>query len=219
MIPRARARAGADDDERNALVSHLDRMRVPELGGADRRSTPAASAVRRRCFRAADCSQWRPAVGPWMTHNSCPTGSVVLTSSHGWSCCQPQRSIPTSRRRPPYLCAQEQRRDLDPDGSARASLRRYESRSPRTTISARSRAPSARSSAARITATISSIVGGQPGTAGLYSSAAVPGGNPAWWLAIGDARPRLTERIPSRPPQDVETGSVDRGRQATPSRP
>jgi hypothetical protein len=42
----------------------------------------------------------------------------------------------------------------------------------------------------------------------------VPGDSPACWPAIDDARPCLTKRIPSRPPQDVETGSVDRRRHA-----
>ena len=96
------------------------------------------------------------------TADSCPTGSVVLTSSHGWSCCQPQRSIPTSRRRPPLpLRTRTPPRPGSRSVSARASASPI--RNParqRITISARSRAPSARSSAARITATSSSIVGG-----------------------------------------------------------
>ncbi len=34
-----------DDDERNAFVSHLHRVRMPELVGANRRLTPAAAAA------------------------------------------------------------------------------------------------------------------------------------------------------------------------------
>ena len=44
----------------------------------------------------------RPAVGPCSTHNHAPTGRVIRSSSHGRSCSQPRRSIPTSRRRPPF---------------------------------------------------------------------------------------------------------------------
>jgi hypothetical protein len=62
---------------------------------------PAASAARRSCLRAADCSQCRPAVGPWMTHSSAPTGRRPRISIHGSSWDHAHRSMPTSRRRPP----------------------------------------------------------------------------------------------------------------------
>jgi hypothetical protein len=91
-----------NDDERYALVSHFDRICAwRSWCGAKRRRTPVAAAVRRSCLRAADCSQCRPAVGPWMTHRSVLTGSAARSSSQGWSCCHAHRSMPTSRRRPP----------------------------------------------------------------------------------------------------------------------
>jgi len=62
-------------DDWDALVGHLNRMGVAELMGANRRLTPAAAAVRRSCRRADDGSQWRPAVGPWITQKNAPTGS------------------------------------------------------------------------------------------------------------------------------------------------
>ena len=43
--------------------------------GANRRLTPAAAAAWCSCLRAADASQRRPAVGPWITHSSAPIGS------------------------------------------------------------------------------------------------------------------------------------------------
>jgi hypothetical protein len=42
-------------------------------------------AVRCSCLRAADCSQCRPEVGPWITHNNAPARSPVRNSSHGSS--------------------------------------------------------------------------------------------------------------------------------------
>ena len=196
----------------------FDRMRVPEL--VRRESAAYASRLR-------GSSQVLPRGGllPMATSRRTVDDAQQLPDRQRRPDLEPRSELlpapavhPTSRRRPPLPL----RTTTAPQpGSRSVSARASASpiRNParqRITISARSRAPSARSSAARITATISSIVGGQPGTAGLYSSAAVPGGSPAWWLAISDARPRLTERISSRPPQDVETRSVDRGRQATP---
>ena len=43
----------------------------------------------------------RPRVGPSMTQNSGPIGRATRAMSQGSSSCQPQSSIPTSRRRPP----------------------------------------------------------------------------------------------------------------------
>ncbi len=43
--------------------------------GAKRRRTPAAAAVTRSCFRAADGSHRRPTVGPWITQMNAPIGS------------------------------------------------------------------------------------------------------------------------------------------------
>ncbi len=69
--------------------------------GAKRRRTPALAAVRRRSARAAALAQCRPRVAPVTMQNSGPTGSSRRVASHGWSCCQPHASMPTSRRRPP----------------------------------------------------------------------------------------------------------------------
>ena len=72
-----------DNDQRHALVGHLDRVRMPELmGRANRRLTPAATAVRPSWRRADAGSQLRPAVGPWITQNNGPTGNLTR------SCCQ-----------------------------------------------------------------------------------------------------------------------------------
>jgi len=62
-----------DDDERDTFVRHLDRVGVSQ-----------------------------PAVGPWITHSSAPMGSSPRISSQGSSWSHAQRSIPTSRRLPPF---------------------------------------------------------------------------------------------------------------------
>jgi hypothetical protein len=51
----------------DALVGHLDGMCVTQLGGAKRRRTPAAVAVRRRSARTAAADHVRSRVGPLMT--------------------------------------------------------------------------------------------------------------------------------------------------------
>ena len=93
-----------DHDERNALVGHFHRVSVPEL--MRRESSAHASCLRAwcSCLRAAEASHRRPAVGPWITHSTAPIGSSRRTSSHGSICSQAQRSIPTSRRLPPFPC-------------------------------------------------------------------------------------------------------------------
>jgi hypothetical protein len=167
-----------DHDERNAFVRHLDRVGVPQLVRRDRRLTPAAAAAWRNRLRAADGSQRRPAVGPWITHNTVPIGSSRRISSHGSSCSHAQRSIPTSRRLPPFprrtsTAPRERSRSLS--WSEGASLIRSPARQS-STISARSRWPSARSLIVRMTATISSTVGGSAG----YCSPLLRGGRPRW---------------------------------------
>jgi hypothetical protein len=44
-----------------------------------------------------------------MMQNSGPTGSSTRAVSHGRSCSQPYSSMPTSRRRPPFAAADEDR--------------------------------------------------------------------------------------------------------------
>lgn len=154
-----------DDNERDAFVRHLDRVRVAELWGANRRRTPAASAVRCSCLRAAEDSQCRPAVGPWMTQSSAPTGRFGRSSSHGLSCCHAHLSIPTSRRLPPFprrtrMAPRDRSRSVS--ASARASPILSPARHS-STIRARRRIPSRLLPAACMTATTSSVVGGSAG--------------------------------------------------------
>ncbi len=114
---------------------------------------------------SAEGSQCRPAVGPWITHSRAPIGNRARASSQGSSCRHAQRSIPTSRRLPPF----PRRTRTAPRALSRSlSLRSSASpiRSPArqsSTIRARRRCPSARSPAARINAMISSTVGGSAG--------------------------------------------------------
>ena len=56
------------------------------------------------CSPGYSASQRLPAVGPWITQNSAPTGSVARISCHRVKASQPQRSMPTSRRRPSQRC-------------------------------------------------------------------------------------------------------------------
>ena len=87
-----------DNDKRDPLVRHFDSMSVAELM---RRKAPSHARGRGgtlQLLSGGGGSQCRPAVGPWITHRSAPTGSWARISSHGSNCDQAQRSIPTSRR-------------------------------------------------------------------------------------------------------------------------
>jgi hypothetical protein len=133
--------------------------------GAKRRLTPARTAIVRSCRRTPWGDHGRPRVAPLITQNNAPTGSCLRTLSHGSSCCQPQASIPTSRRLPPLplrtrTAPRDGSRSLS--ASASASLIRSPERHS-TTIIARNRSPIAPGPAARITRTISSTVGGSAG--------------------------------------------------------
>ncbi len=89
------------DDERDLLVGQLDRVGMTHLMWGKRCLTPAVAAVR-ASWRGADAwSQWRPAVGPWITHSNRPTGNRTRSCCQGSSCSHAQLSIPTSRRLAP----------------------------------------------------------------------------------------------------------------------
>ena len=74
-----------DDDQWHPLMRLLDRMCMTELMVCKRTADPAVAAVRVSCLRAADGSQWRPAVAPRITHNSAPTGNSRRMAIHGSS--------------------------------------------------------------------------------------------------------------------------------------
>jgi hypothetical protein len=153
-----------DDQERNPFTGHLHRVRMPQFVRREATANPAASAAARSWPRTPAGAHGRPRVGPRSTQNNALTGNVRRSSSHGSRRSQAHRSIPTSRRLPPSQHGQnratlhvqvalaERERFADPQSSA-----------PSTTITARSRTPSGPSPAARITAMISSTVGGSGG--------------------------------------------------------
>ncbi len=90
-----------DDDQWDALARRLDRVGVAQLMGRK----PPTHPGRGRCVAQLDAHcgllHGRPRVGPRTTQNRVPTGSWQRICSHGSSCWNAQRSIPTSRRRPP----------------------------------------------------------------------------------------------------------------------
>jgi hypothetical protein len=91
--------------------------------------------------------QWRRAVRPWIPHSSAPIGSSRQISSHGSSCSQAHRSMPTSRRLPPVrrrTSTAARERSRSPSCSDSVSLVRSPARQSNT-IKARSRWPWARS--------------------------------------------------------------------------
>src|SRR3954453_3253388 len=133
--------------------------------GAKRRRMPAVAAKRRSSARAAAGDHGRPRVGPLMTQNSGPTGSSRRTSIQRCRCSQAHASMPASRRRPPLprRTSRAPRRWSRSDSlSASASWIRSPARHS-TTIRPRSRHPWRPSPAARMTAAISSTVGGSAG--------------------------------------------------------
>jgi hypothetical protein len=93
-----------DHDQRDPLARHLDRMRMPQLvwresapntgrpGGVMELAADAGGGARPPARRTAQNAEQRPG------------GSDARTSSHGSSCAQAQRSIPTSRRLSPLPC-------------------------------------------------------------------------------------------------------------------
>ena len=186
------------------VAAHLDRL--DEQGQRDpdphqlpdgpfrakRRRTPAASAVRRSGLRAAEASQRLPAVGPWVTQNSAPSGRVARTSRYGVNWSHADRSMPTSRRRPPLpsrTVRAPRARSRSVSARSSASLTRSPARQS-TMMSARRRAPSALLLVARMTALISSTGGGSAGNRRPLLLAACPRGGRAVSPANAGGRQR-----------------------------
>jgi hypothetical protein len=122
------------------------------------------SAVRAQEWAAVP-SQLRATFAGYIEQMRLSLRPVVLSSSQSLSCSHAQRSMPTSRRLPPFprltrIAPRTGSRSLS--ASARASEIRNPARH-KTTIRARIRAPAAASPATRITATISSTLGGSGG--------------------------------------------------------
>ena len=133
-----------DNNQWHALVRHLDSVRMTQLM---RREPPPHTRLGRGARQLLASRGGLPAparVAPRITHNNAPTGSSRRTASHGSSCDHAQRSIPTSRRRPPLpRRTRTAPREASRSVSARSSASPI--RSParhKITISARSRAPS-----------------------------------------------------------------------------
>jgi hypothetical protein len=120
-----------DDDERDAFAGHLDRVCVAQLarGEASAHDRPGGGAAElgacaaggpRASARASvdDAEQWTDR-------------QATRTISHGSSSCQPQSSIPTSRRRPPLprrTRIEPRRRSRSASRSASASSMRRPAR-------------------------------------------------------------------------------------------
>ena len=70
-ITRIMPELALDHDQRKTLVRHLDRASVPQL--MRRKPAPyTGGGGMVQCLRAAEASQRRPAVGPWITHTARP---------------------------------------------------------------------------------------------------------------------------------------------------
>ena len=151
-----------DQRQRNPFTQQLDSMGMAELVG---REAPADARLNRDLVQlslAALADQACPAVGPAITQNNTPTGIVARSDSHGPSAVHPHASIPTWRRRSFLPCLTR----IDPRRSSRsvsvsdsASLIRSPARQS-TTINPLRRLPYRRWAAWRMTAMISSTVGG-----------------------------------------------------------
>jgi hypothetical protein len=184
----AMAELAPDHDQRHPFARHLDRVRVPELV---RRKAPA-DACRDGCptqVRSRGC------VGPVVA--TCRAVDDAEQRSHGKldSHLEPRLDLLPAPRVDADLAAasalaasNEQRAAAVIEvgfGSASASWMRSPARQ-RITIRPRSRRPWAPSPAARITAMISSTLGGSAG----YRSPLLRGGRPAWnpGIVAGDRR-------------------------------
>ena len=134
--------------------------------GANRRRTPARTAVRRRSARAAALAQCRPRVWPLMTHSSGPTGSSSRVSSHGSARPSPTRPCRPRDGARPCRAAPGGRRGADRDRPRRARV--LPGRAARRATGSRSvRVAGGRCSspAARMTAMISSTLADRPDSA------------------------------------------------------
>ena len=104
-----------DQRQRDALMQQLDSVRMAELVGREA-PAPASSATWCSCSLAAPADQACPRVGPAITQNNGPTGSVARSDSHGPSADHPHASIPTWRRRSFLPCLTR----IDPRRSSRS---------------------------------------------------------------------------------------------------
>ncbi len=153
-----------DDVERHALAGELDRVRVTELVWREPAPDPRPGSEPAELRPDAGADQGRPRVGPSITQNSGPTGSrpalepgsellqapfvhADLAAAAALAVADQDRAAARVE-----VALGERERLLDPQPGA-----------PQTTITARSRAPWRSSPAWRITATISSTVGGSAG--------------------------------------------------------
>jgi hypothetical protein len=134
-------------------------------GGAGAGLRAGARRPRARRDEAPGGRRWptrRVRVGPAITQNNGPTGSVTRSATHDSRAAQPHASIPTTRRRSFFPCLTK----IDPRRSSRsvsvsdsASLIRSPARQS-TTISPFRRLPYRAFRATRMIAMISSTVGG-----------------------------------------------------------
>jgi hypothetical protein len=88
------------DDQRDALARELDGVRVAELVRREAHLSTRPVAASRQTVEHAEQR---------------PMGSCTRISSHGCSSSHPQRSIPTSRPRPPFLSTRAGPCGADPD--------------------------------------------------------------------------------------------------------
>ena len=93
------AELALDERQRDPLVQQLDRVRMTQLV----RREPAPDSCLEREMAKLDAAALpdhaRPRVGPSITQNSGPTGSVTRLVSHGSIAVHARASMPTSRRR------------------------------------------------------------------------------------------------------------------------
>jgi hypothetical protein len=132
-----------DDDQRHAFTGHLDRVCVPQLVGREASADAGPRGGASELGPGPTGGPGRPRVRPLMTQSSGPIGSATRAISHGSSSCQPQSSIPTSRRRPPFprrTSSEPRRRSRSASRSESASSILSPARH-HTTTSPRSRRP------------------------------------------------------------------------------
>jgi hypothetical protein len=154
-----------DDEQRNAFVRHFDGVRAPKLVGAKRRRTLAARAVSRKWVRIPAGAHGRPQVGPRMTENSAPTGRRERVYSHGSRCSNPPADHPDLASLPPLPLRTSTASRVGSISlwvSASASLIRMPAFQS-TMTTPRSLIASGSFLAPRMTAMISSTVGGSGG--------------------------------------------------------
>jgi hypothetical protein len=190
------AELALDDHERHTFASHFDGVGVPQLiwGEPSADTCCDGRAPQLGSGGSRPLGATRPAVED---ADRRPTGSTTRSSSHGWSSSQPHVSMPTSRRRPPLprrTSSAPRRSSRSASTSASASWMRSPARQ-RTTIKPRKRRPCASSPAARMTAMISSTLGGSARSGHLCFAAVAQHGSRAWSPAIGvDQRGQAASR-------------------------